>query len=355
MNLNDLRKKIDGLDSQIIELLNKRARLSIDISKIKLSSGKNSYSPDREKEVLKKVARVNKGPLKQTAVEAIYREIMSGSLALAKRPIKVAYLGPEATFTQLAALKRFGSQVEYIDCASIKEEFNEVEKGQADYAVVPIENTTEGVINYTLDMLIDSDLRICSEITLPISHNLLAKSSRDKIQKIYSKREVFPQCRNWLIKHFPCVELIEVSSTSQAAKLAAKIKNSACIASSLAGKLYNLETVAANIEDSTFNITRFLVIGKCDARPTGNDKTSILFSVKDRVGALHDMLVPFKKYKINLTKIESRPSKRKAWEYYFFIDLIGHRDDVKVRSALGELEKKCNFLKILGSFPYAEK
>lgn len=355
MHLEELRKKIDNLDSKIVGLLNERAKLSIDISKIKSGDGKKSYSPDREKKVLKRVEQINRGPLKKDAVESIYREIMSGSLALASEPIRVAYLGPEATFTHLAALKRFGSQVKYIDCASIKEEFDEVEMGSADYAVVPVENSTEGVINYTLDMFIDSDLKVCSEIMLPITHNLLSRYSKEQIKQIYSKREVFPQCRNWLLKNFPKAELIEVSSTTQAAKLANKIKNSACIASSLAAKLYNLKTIFSNIEDSSFNITRFLVIGKDDAKPTGCDKTSILFSIKDKVGALHDMLVPFKKFKINLTKIESRPSKRKLWEYYFFVDMLGHKEDKKLKLAINELDQKCNFLKILGSFPCADK
>lgn len=350
MNLKTLRKKIDSIDKRIIQLLNMRAKITVDIAKIKRKSGSSIYSPDREREVLSRIKALSKGPLGKSALDAIYREIMSSSLALEK-PLKIAYLGPEASFTHLASLKRFGSQVAYVAADSITDVFEGVERGSADYGVVPIENSIEGIVSYTLDMFVDSDLKICAQIVLDVSHNLLANCSKEKIRHVYSNPQVFGQCRIWLQENLPALELIEVSSTTRAAQIAAKEKYSACIASSLAAKAYNLKVVVSGIEDSAHNITRFFVIGKTDVKETNHDKTSILFSIKDRVGALHDMLLPFKKYKINLTKIESRPSKKKPWDYYFFVDLEGHRDNPKVKKALLELENKCIFLKVLGSYP----
>lgn len=350
MELKNLRIKIDQIDSEIIRLLNLRAESAIKVAEAKQKKGASVYSPDREREVLKKAAARNSGPLTKEALEAIYREIMSASLALAK-PLKIAYLGPQATFTHLAALKRFGSQVGYLPCNTITEVFLEVEKDMADYGVVPIENSVEGMVTHTMDMFVDLDLKVCAQIVLDVSHNLLANCPKNKIKRIYSNPQVFGQCRVWLQKNLPGVDLIEVSSTTRAAEIARKERNSACIASLLAARVYKLKAVDTDIEDSAHNITRFLVIGKTDTAPTGNDKTSILFSIKDRVGALHDMLVPFKKHKINLTKIESRPSKKKAWDYFFFVDLTGHKDAPGVKKALSELEEQCNFLKVLGSYP----
>ncbi len=350
INLGRLRRKIDDLDKKIIRLLNNRAKISLNISRLKQKSGRSVYSPDREREVLRKIALANKGPLNRSALESIYREIMSANLAL-NAPLKIAYLGPQATFTHLAALKRFGSQVTYTPCDNISDVFLEVEKGNADYGVVPIENSIEGLVSHTLDMFIDSDLKICSQVILDVTHNLLANCAKGKIRRVYSNPNVFGQCRIWLQNNLPSTELIEISSTTRAAQVASKEKNSSCIASALAAKIYRLKVIASDIEDSPNNITRFMVIGKTDVSPTGSDKTSIMFSIKDRVGALHEMLAPFKKYGINLTKIESRPSKKKAWDYYFFVDLDGHRDSPVVKKALGELENRCNFLKVLGSYP----
>ena len=350
MNLKTLRKKIDILDKKIIQLLNNRAKITLDVARVKKASNKSIYAPEREKEVLKKISSLTRGPLKGDALKAIYREIMSSSLALEK-PLKIAYMGPEASFSNLAALKRFGSQVGFIACETISDVFLEVERGSADYGVVPIENSIEGAITHTLDMLVDSDLKICSQIILDISHNLLSNYPKSKIKKLYSNPQVFGQCRIWLKENLSQAEQIEVSSTTRAAQIARKEKFSACIASLLAGEVYGLNIVASDIEDSPHNITRFFVIGKTDVIRTKADKTSILFSIKDKVGALHEMLLPFKKHKINLTKIESRPSKRRAWDYYFFVDLEGHKDDLKVKKALSELENKCKFLKILGSYP----
>lgn len=353
MDLKKLRKEIDSIDERIIKLLNLRAKVTQGIAKIKHSGGISIYSPDREREVLKRIAKANRGPLNYGALEAVYREIMSAALSLEKN-LKIAYLGPEASFSHLASLKRFGSQVEYVACDSISDVFLEVERGTADYGVVPIENSIEGAVTHTLDMLVDSDLKICAQIILDVSHNLLSNYPKNKIKRVYSNPQVFGQCRIWLQKNLPGVDLMEVSSTTRAAQIAAKEKMSACIASSLAAKVYRLKIQTPDIEDSPHNITRFLVIGKTDVGMTGVDKTSILFSIKDRVGALHKMLMPFKKNRINLTKIESRPSKKKAWDYYFFVDLAGHKNEPRVKKALLELESKCKFLKILGSYPAGE-
>ncbi|MFH0855230.1 MAG: prephenate dehydratase [Candidatus Omnitrophota bacterium] len=353
MSLKALRSKIDNLDKEIIGLLNKRAAVTLDVAREKNKSGKSIYAPEREREVLNKITFLSRGPLTAKALEAIYREIMSSSLALEKN-LKIAYMGPEASFSNLAALKRFGSQVSYVACAGISDVFADVERDVADYGVVPVENSIEGAVTHTLDMLVDSDLKICSQIILDVAHNLLANCPKDRIRRVYSNPQVLGQCRIWLQENLPHAEQIEVSSTTRAAQISAKEKNSACIASLLAGKVYKLKVVARDIEDSPHNITRFFVVGKAQAGKTGRDKTSILFSIKDKVGALQDMLMPFKKCGINLTKIESRPSKKRAWDYYFFVDLQGHQQEPRVQKALRELENKCKFLKVLGSYPTGE-
>ncbi|MFA5165639.1 MAG: prephenate dehydratase [Candidatus Omnitrophota bacterium] len=350
MELEKLRRKIDLLDRKIIQLLNSRAQLSNRIGRLKAKANKSAYSPDRERIVYEKVAAQNEGPLTNEALQAVYREIMSGCLALEK-PLRISYMGPPASFSNIAALKKFGSSVRYLPVNTINDVFAEVEHGRADYGVVPIENSIEGAINYTLDMFMESDLKICSEISIEISHNLLAKCRMDKIKRLYSNPSVIGQCRMWLEANLPCVEVIEVTSTTKAAEMAVKEKGAAAIGSSLAAECYGLNMLARSIEDSPHNMTRFLVIGRVENRPTGKDKTSIMFAVKDRVGALHDMLVPFKKNRINLTKIESRPSKKRAWEYRFFVDMIGHHEDAGIKKALKQLGGVCTNLKILGSYP----
>lgn len=349
--LKILRGRIDRIDNDILHSLNERAKLSIDIGDIKSKSAKPKFSPAREIQVYKRLIKLNKGPLSNETIRAVYREVMSGSLAL-QNPLKVAYLGPEATFTYMAALKKFGSSLEKLECKSIAEVFTEVERDRASYGVVPIENSTEGAVNYTLDMFVDSDLKICSEEYLAIHHNLLSfGKDTASIKRIWSHPQVFAQCSNWLETHLPKVEFIPVESTSTAAWLVTKKKSQAAIASKAAAEKYNLNILAQSIEDSSHNITRFLVISKQDVKRTGRDKTSILFSMKDKSGALHDVLVPFKKNRINLTKIESRPSKKKAWRYYFFVDMQGHIDDRKVAKSIQQLKRHCSFLKILGSYP----
>lgn len=350
MSLKRLRRAVDSIDYKIIELLNRRAEVILKIGKTKQKTGQPVYVPDRESEIYAKVAS-GEGLMPKSVLKAVFREIMSGSLSL-ERAVRIAYLGPKFTFTHLASMKKFGSSVEYLSCGTITDVFSEVEKGRADYGVVPIENSIEGAVNHTLDMFVDSDLAICSEIYLEISHNLLSKEKdRLKIKKIYSKAEVFGQCRIWLESNMPRVELIEVSSTAHAAELAAREKKVACIAGTLAAEAYKLNTVYSSIEDSSHNVTRFLVIGRTEANPTRADKTSIMFSARDKSGALHDALVPFKRHGINMTKIESRPSKVRPWEYYFFVDLEGHHKDSNVSKALKELAKATAYLKVLGSYP----
>lgn len=358
MNVDQSRKKIDSIDENILKLLNERAKESQKIGKIKRKEGQGIYAPHREKEVLDRLKAINGGPLSGAALEAIYREVMSSSISLEK-PVRIAYLGPEFTFTHQAAQKKFGASVNYFPCSNISDVFAEVERGRSDYGVVPVENSTEGAVNYTLDMFIDSSLKICAELYLQINHYLLSNAASLKtINQIYSIPQALAQCRLWLESNLPGARQMSSASTADAARYVAEhpqFKNEiACVASLLAAKEYKLKILAPSIEDAANNTTRFIVIARTEAQPTGNDRTSTVFAVKDRVGALHDILVPFQKAKINLTKIESRPSKKKAWNYYFFVDLEGHAQEPRIAKALAELEKQCTFFKTLGSYPKAD-
>jgi len=352
MDLTQLRKKIDSLDAKIIGLLNDRASITLAIGKDKIKNKKPIYAPAREQDVLKRIKELNAGPIKNEAVEAIYREIMSASLSLEKQ-IRIAYMGPEATFSHLASLKKFGSSVEHVACDNVAEVFGKVEGGDCDYGVVPIENSIEGVVTHTMDLLVDSELKICSQVLLNVTHNLMSRGALSQVKEIYSHPQILGQCRQWLLKNMPRAHLIPVVSSTKAAQMVAGKKNAACIASLIAAPLYGLTILKKNIQDSAHNITRFLVISTMDVPPTKHDRTSLVFSIKDKVGALHSMLTPFMKNKINLTKIESRPSKKKAWDYYFFVDCEGHQNDPHVARALSQLEGMCKFLKILGSYPDA--
>lgn len=350
MSMREYRKKIDEIDDKILSLINSRVEIAMEIGKIKNRESREYYAPDREKEIIRRLESINKGLLTPQSLKAIYGEIMSVSLAL-QRPVHVAYLGPEATFTHLAALENFGSSACCVPCKSIPEVFAEVEKERARYGVVPVENSTEGVVTHTLDMFIDSELKICAEISLEINHNLLSNDSIDKIKVVYSHPQAFAQCRVWIESNLTGVVLKEVSSTAEAARLASSEKHASAIASEAASRLYNLKVAAKNVQDKNSNLTRFLIISENYPCRTGTDKTSIMFSIKDRVGALYDMLQPFRKHSINLTKIESRPSRRKAWDYFFFVDMHGHQEDKNVKCALKELEEESAYLKILGSYP----
>ncbi len=337
MDLKKLRQEIDRLDARLVELLSRRARVALRIGEAKRSpAALLTFRPG--KKVLENVRHLNRGPLPAEALMAIYREIMSASIAL-EQPVRVAYLGPVATFTHQAARNRFGAGVQYLPCEMIGDIFNAVQTRQADYGVAPVENSIEGAVTHTLDELAGSPLKICAEIYLRISHHLMAtRPERRHILRIYSKDQVFGQCRNWLRINMPGVELAPVSSTARAAEMSAREKNTAALASLLAAEMYGLRVLARNVQDSGANTTRFLVLGSEFGAPTGNDKTSVLFSVKHRAGALHRALAVFKHYNINMTKIESRPSRQKAWEYLFFVDIEGHAAEPQVRRALNDLE-----------------
>ena len=355
MDLGELRKQIDAIDQQILDLLNRRAAVVQQVGQVKLREGMDFHAPQREEEILERLTGGNPGPFPVRGVRSVYREIISACRAL-EHPLRVAYLGPRATFTHLACLKRFGEAAEYVPVRSIRDVFQEVEKEKAAYGVVPIENSTEGVVSHTLDMFVDSDLKIGGEILLDVSHHLLSRSGeKAAIEKIYSHAHAIAQSRRWLEANLPHVPVLEVASTAAAAETASRDPNAAAIASELAARLYGLEVVSARIEDAANNFTRFLIVGRKPAPRTGHDKTSILFSIKDRVGALYGMLEPFAEGGINLTKIESRPSKTKVWEYLFYVDFEGHGEDPRVEQALARLSEQCLFLKVLGSYPSEKK
>ncbi len=352
MSIEELRNQINALDNQLVKLLNERARIVVEIGKLKKQIGGQIYSPEREKEVFTRIAEVNQGPLPDKCLIAIWRELMSGSFVL-ERPLRIGYLGPGGSFSHTAATLKFGQSVEYEPLADIKSIFDEVSKGHCDLGVVPVENTTGGGVVETLDAFTTTDVKVCAEVLMAIHHSLMANCSLDEIRTIYSKPEVFAQCRNWMSSTVKEVQTIPVASTARAAQMAAAEPNAAAIGSTIAAELYGLKIVFENIEDITNNITRFLVVSREDAKPTGEDKTAILFSTAHKAGALADVLDVFKKYDINLTNIESRPSKKRQWEYYFFVDFVGHRTDKQVQKGLEEARKHCLQLSVLGSFPRA--
>lgn len=349
--LAELRLKIDEIDDGILELLEKRAAFVKEVGEVKKRLKSGFYVPYREEEIVKRLTRNAKGIFPKKAIRPVFREIISACLSLEKN-LKVTFLGPIATFTHEAAIKYFGLNAQYIPVRSIPEIFDEVYKGRSDLGVVPVENSTEGVVSYTLDMFLKYDLKVCGEMILPITHCLLSSQTRkEDIKKIYSHPQAFAQCRNWIEKNLPNAVLLDVGSTAEAAEMAKKDKTSAAIAGETTAKIYDLKVIEKNIQDMTENSTRFLVIGKIEQKKSGDDKTSVLFSIKDQPGALYNMLSPFAKRGINLTKIESRPMKTKAWEYVFFIDLDGHISDKKVSDAVNELKDMCIFLKVIGSYP----
>jgi chorismate mutase/prephenate dehydratase len=350
MGLSEHRQAIDRLDARIVRLLNDRTRHVLAIGAIKLKAGEEIYAPHREKTVFERICRVNQGPITGDQLRSIYREIMSSALALEKT-MTIAYFGPEATFTHQAAIEKFGASLNYSAQKTISDVFMEVSKRAADYGVVPVENSTEGVVTHTLDMFADSDLKIVSQIVLQIQQCLMSNTAMGKIRKLYVHPQSLAQCRGWLAKHLPGVEIVETSSNARSAELAAGEKYSAALGGALAAEKYGLDILVRDIQDNTVNVTRFIVLGRQCSPPTGDDRTSLMLSVADRSGALHKAIAAFRKFKINMTKIESRPSKRKAWEYFFFIDCAGHFQDARVAHAIQELGKHCNFVKVLGSYP----
>lgn len=351
--LEDCRKEIDRIDGEVVRLLNERARFAQKIGDIKKEANAPIYVPEREKAVKDKLAALNTGPLPDEAIQSIYREIISAMIAL-ERPISVAFLGPKDTFSHMAAVEVFGTSAEYHPMPSFADIFTEVERGRIDYGIVPVESSMGGSVSDTQDRFISSDLKIINEIMLHITQNLLSNTPLEEITRVYSKDNALLQCRNWLRANVPSAELIETSSTAEAARRAGGEPGTAAIASKMAADTYNLGLLAERIEDAPHNFTRFLVLGRQIVKPTGDDKTSIMVSIKDKPGALYNLLTPFSEAGISLSRIESRPSQKKAWEYVFFIDILGHIEDPPVRNVLAHLEDHVHAIKVLGSFPRAK-
>lgn len=354
VDLKALRVQIDRLDLQILDLLNKRASIAARIGKVKADQGGEVFSAAREEEVLSNVLTANKGPLEEVTIKAIFRELISGSRAIQKVQ-RIAFLGPEYSYSHIAALERFGEAVQYSRTANIAAVFEEVSRKHADYGVVPLENSTDGRITDTLDMFIRMPtIRICSEIRLRVHHHLLANCQPTEIRRVYSKEQALSQCRNWLSKNLPQASLHPVASTADAARLVQTEPHVAAVASRQAGVRYGINALFHNIEDSPFNETRFAVIGQADSAKTGTDKTALMFQTSNTPGALVTALTVFAQNKINLTWVESFPYREAKGEYVFFIELVGHREDTKVRRALAVLEETCESVSVLGSFPLAK-
>jgi chorismate mutase/prephenate dehydratase len=350
MTLEEIRHRIDTLDTDLLRLLSERADLVHDVGVVKKKEGLSIYAPEREEAVFQRLLKLNSGRLPEKSIRAIYREIMSAALAL-EEDLKIAYLGPAGTWTHQAALSKFGHSVDYLPQPSFADVFDEVARRRANYGVVPIENSTEGAVNHTLDLFADSNLKICAQLFLRIDNCLLAKIPRDKITTLYSHPQVFGQCRGWIHTHFPHAQLIDCASTTRAAELAATMPDAGALGGPLAAEMNGLEVLERSIQDSATNTTRFLVLSENICPPTGNDRTSIMFAVKNEPGSLYHALEPFNSLHLNLAKIESRPSKKKDWEYFFFVDLLGHCEDESVKRGLDGLSTYCSFLKVLGSYP----
>jgi chorismate mutase/prephenate dehydratase len=349
--LEEMRAEIDAIDDQILDCLNRRAALVIEVGQHKARNNREFFVPSRERAIYDRLSARNPGPFPSGGIRNVYREIISASLSL-EQPLTVAYLGPQATFTQLAAIRQFGVSARLMPAKSVSAVFDEVLRGRAEYGVVPVENSNEGIVSHTLDMFLESELKIYAEVHVEISQSLLSLSGRmEDVKKICSHPQALAQCREWLEENLPDVSQVDVSSTALAAQMAAEDGSTAALASEVAATLYGLRIVKRKIEDNPNNFTRFLVISKSTPESSGNDKTSLMFSVRDEPGILFRMLEPFSKRQINLTKIESRPIKKKAWEYVFFLDLEGHINEPPVQEAVEELRHYCQFVKLLGSYP----
>ncbi len=354
--LKSLRNRIDQIDQELVSLLQERMNMAVEIGKIK-AKGSDRLQPldvTREREVIQNILKHNKNHFPSDGLRVIFGEIIS-ACRNAQRPAQVGYLGPETTFTHMAATKFFGNAPEFIPQTNITEVFEEVERGRRDFGVVPIENSVEGTVALSLDGMCDFKVKLCGEIYLPISHDLISQSGRiDRIRRILSHPHALAQCRVWLQRNLPAVPTEEVVSTAQAARWAAVDSSVAAIASPLAARTYNLQVVAKRIEDFAGNTTRFLVLGHECPRPSGNDKTSLLLSLEDRPGSLFKLLQPLAQREVNLTKIQSRPVKNEPWRYLFYVDIAGHIEDPKVREGVEAIRKGCTILKWLGSYPKGE-
>ncbi len=348
----NIRREIERVDEEILSALNRRYTL---IRRLHASQGPDAAetaSPEQAAALIKRMRKLNEGPAPDAVVRALFREIFSGALVM-EQPASVAYLGPPNTFTHQAAIEKFGHSVNYDPQKTIPDVFDAVGRENCRYGVVPVENSTEGAVTHTLDMFADSRVKICAEINMSIHHNLLCNCTISELKVVYSHPQVFGQCRRWLQENLHHVDLQEVSSTTQAASRCADEEHAGAIASTIAAERYGLTVAARNIEDMSENTTRFLVFGRHDSEPTGDDKTSIVFALRDRVGALYDCLLPFRNSNINLTMIESRPSRRRSWDYNFFVDFLGHMQQPAIREAVEELGHHCQFVRVLGSYPRA--
>lgn len=353
-DLEALRRRVDELDQRLLEILSERARIVVDIGRTKRRDGVPVYAPHREQQVLARALSHNPGPLSNRTIEAIYRELMSGSFTL-ELPLRVGYLGPPGSFSHMAATRHFGSSVDFDDLRAIDGVFGEVAAGRCNYGLVPYENSIGGAVSDTLDAFQQHEITIYSEALIEIAQTLLANCPPGEIRRIYSKPQVFEQCRHWLNVHYPNAEQMATASSSVAAKTAAAETGAAAIGSYLAGEIYGLKPLFENIQDKPNNITRFLIIGREEAQPTGDDKTTIMFVTADKPGALVDVLGVFRDAKINLSHIDKRPSGRSNWEYTFFIDCLAHRTDTAMAAAISEAREHCLLLKVLGSYPRAKR
>jgi chorismate mutase/prephenate dehydratase len=346
-----LREAIDGIDRQIVGLLNERMRQVAEVGRVKQDTGTAVFQPEREAQVLARVAGANQGPLTDEAVQAIYREVMSAGRAV-QRPLMAAFLGPAGTFSEMAMRRKFGAAAQPVACASIDEVFRTAEAGRADYAVVPVENSTEGAVSRSLDLLLATPMQIVAEVSVPVHLNLLALGADLRgITRVLAHSQALAQCMAWLNQHAPLLERVTVSSNAEAARLAAADQSLAAIAGDEAAVRYGLQTVAPLIQDEAHNRTRFVVLGRHPVKASGSDKTSLVLSVPNRAGAVVDMLVPLSRHGVSMTRFESRPARNGAWEYHFFVDIEGHLQDAKVAAALEELRAACAFFRCLGSYP----
>lgn len=353
-DLGQVRSQIDALDRQLLDLISQRARLAQDVARIKQNGNDDVfYRPEREAEVLRRVVESNPGPLSSDSIRFLFREIMSACLAL-EQPLRVGYLGPQGTFTQLASHKQFGHAAKTVAFTSISDIFRAVSAQEVDFGIVPVENSTEGMVSQTLDMFVNSSLKICGEVELRIHHQLMSKATQlADIDVVYAHQQSFAQCRQWLDSHMASVRQISVSSNAEAARLAAESDTVAAIGSKTASEIYGLNILVSNIEDAPDNTTRFLVLGRHAVKASGKDKTSLLLSTSNQSGSLFELLKPFAKHNVSMTRIESRPSRQTNWNYLFFVDIEGHAEDDSVAKALAEVRAKAATTKVLGSYPVA--
>lgn len=349
-DLLSLRNQIDAVDDQVLRLLNERARLAQTIGHLKNGI---VYKPEREAQVVRRMQADNPGPLPAESISVLYKEIMSTCRAL-EQPLNIAFLGPQGTFSEAAAIKHFGHATQGLACASIDDVFRAVERGEAHYGVAPVENSTEGAVNRTLDLLLSSPLKICGEVMLRVRQHLMRQGEGlEGIEVIYSHAQSLGQCHEWLSQNLPAVRTIRATSNGEAARMAAENPDAAAIAGELAAERYGLNIVARDVEDEANNTTRFLVLSREETAPSGRDKTSLVLSVRNRPGALLELLAPLARHQIGLTRLESRPARNGTWEYVFYIDLDGHHADANIQAALHEVEAHCSFLKVLGAYPVA--